>query len=56
MFCGIFTNDNCTCSYYSVVVGMIDTAIGKAQLLMSQKFAQFRQLCDLAKVRYGTSY
>jgi hypothetical protein len=31
------------------VVGMIDTAVGKAQLLMSQKFAQFKQLCDLSK-------
>jgi hypothetical protein len=28
---------------------MIDTAVGKAQLLMSQKFAQFKQLCDLSK-------
>ncbi len=32
------------------VVGMINAAVGKAQLLIRQRFHQFSQLCDLAEV------
>lgn len=35
-----------TCMCLSAVLGKIRSAVGSAQLLMSQKFQQFRELCE----------
>lgn len=41
------TNDQpCTSISVFSVLGKVRSAIGSAQLLMSQKFLQFRELCE----------
>lgn len=34
------------CAFLSAVLGKVRSAVGSAQLLMSQKFQQFRGLCE----------
>lgn len=42
---------SCFCVFVYVVLGKIRSAVGSAQLLMSQKFQQFRELCEENLVR-----